>query len=150
MEVFDDTGLISAAVPTAWTDIEGASLVLDDGGSAPLLEVSPDLERYRTHWDTPGMRFSASPQLAGIAPATMIDARRPSDCDTTGPRPYDDGTFVGEVEVFTNCGEVGASLYVIGATNLAGDVGVIVSVQTVTAADSVAFEQIQRTFNIHS
>ena len=151
VEVFDDTGLISASLPSAWTDIDGASLVFgDDGESAPVLEASPNLERYRSHWDTPGMRFTASASLAGADPTTLIDVRRPSDCDTDGPQAYDDGVFAGEVEVFTNCGGTGSSLYVIGATNEAGDVGVIVSVQTVTADDVAAFDEIQRTFNIHS
>ena len=59
VQLVDDTGLLTVAVPDTWTDIDTVPGSTADG-AVPWISASPDLEVYETTFDVPGVRTSPS------------------------------------------------------------------------------------------
>ena len=148
MTIEDETGTISVTVPTAWADIDGSSTDLGDGSASPSVIASPSIADFQASWTTPGMEFLASPTLTQFTPGELLDLIAPTDCVTQGRNPYDDGFFVGEFEVFTDCGGSDTQYYAVASTSIDGAYGVVVAVQVVSDADLEALDNILGSFNV--
>jgi serine protease Do len=144
----DDTGTITVTVPTAWADVDGSSTDLGDGAASPSVVASPNIADYHATWTTPGMDFLASPALTQFTTGEMLDMVAPTDCTSQGRDAYDDGFFVGEFEVFADCGGTASQYYVVASTSADGAYGVLVAVQVVTDADLEALDNVLASFNI--
>src|SRR5688500_448961 len=55
VRVADDSGSISVAIPSTWTDVRTAGLLLDDGTTTPQLLASTDVATYEASFDVPGI-----------------------------------------------------------------------------------------------
>ena len=148
MSIEDDTGTITVSVPTAWSDVSGVSTDLGDGVGSPSIVASPSIADYNATWNTPGMEFLASPTLTQYSPGELLDIAAPTDCTSQGRDDYDDGFFVGQFEVFTDCGGTGTQFYVVASTSADGAYGVLVAVQVVSDADLEALDNVLGSFNI--
>ncbi len=148
MTVEDDTGTISVTVPTAWADVDGSSTDLGDGAASPSVVASPNIAEYHNSWTTPGLDFLASPTLTQFSTSEMLDMVAPPDCTSQGRDAYDDGFFVGEFELFTDCGGTATQYIVVASTSADGAYGVLVAVQVVTDADLEALDNVLASFNI--
>lgn len=146
--VEDDSGTITVSVPTVWSDVVGSPTDLGDGNASPTLIASPSIADYNATWSTPGMEFLASPTLTQFSSAELLDLAAPSECVSQGRSDYDDGFFVGQFEVFTDCGGTGTQLYVVASTSSDGSYGVLVAVQVVSDADLEALDSILGSFNV--
>jgi serine protease Do len=146
--ITDDTGTISVSVPTAWSDIDGAATDLGDGTASPSVVASPNIAEYHSTWTTPGMDFLASPALTQFTTSELLDTIAPTECVSQGRSAYDDGFFVGEYEVFTDCGGTATQYYVVSTTSADGAYGVVVAVQVVSDADLEALDAVLASFNI--
>ena len=51
--IADDTGQLSIAVPSTWTDQDVAPDINDDGSDRPLVAAAPDLDGFFTDWLAP-------------------------------------------------------------------------------------------------
>ena len=148
MTIEDDTGTISVAVPTSWSDVDGTSADLGDGTPSPSVIAAPDIASYESSWATPGMTFFASAALSQVPTGELLDAMAPVDCTSQGRNDYDDGFFVGQYEAFTDCGGSSTQYYVIATTSADGAYGVVVAVQVVSDADLEALDNVLASFNI--
>ncbi|WP_051062814.1 S1C family serine protease [Ilumatobacter nonamiensis] len=148
MSIEDDSGTITVSVPTAWNDVSGASTDLGDGLASPSIIASPSIAEYNATWTTPGMEFLASPTLTQYTAGELLDLAAPTECTSQGRDDYDDGFFVGQFEVFTDCGATSTQFYVVASTSNDGAYGVLVAVQVVSDADLDALDNILGSFNI--
>ena len=93
----DLTGTITISVPSSWTDVSLAEF----DPARRLIEATPDWYQYFV-LAAPGVVYRAYPEdrpaLEPLKTSVWLD-----DC-THGPvQTYDDGVFVGYIEVFDNC-----------------------------------------------
>ena len=148
MIIEDDSGTITVSVPTAWSDVNGSPTDLGDETASPSVIASPDIEQYNATWTTPGMEFLASPTLTQFSSGELLDIAAPTECTSQGRNDYDDGFFVGQFEVFTDCGGTDTQFYVVATASADGAYGVVVAIQVVTDADLEALDNILASFNI--
>lgn len=153
MTIYDDYDVIQVDVPDTWTDVNGAAWEIDGERMGAALSAAPDLDDfYSTSFATPGVFFAASAKLAQRYTADQYLDTLSSwtdYCTYDGRFDYDDGLYVGSYDSYSNCGDAGA-----GITNLVVKPAdnshlAFVQVQTVTAADELALEQIWNTFVAH-
>ncbi|MCA9972636.1 MAG: serine protease [Anaerolineales bacterium] len=146
--IFDDTGAIQMDVPDSWNDVNGAAWERDGQVLGAGLSASPDLDGFYGSFDVPGVFFGASARLAGqYTPDSYLDEIGGfSSCTYDDRYSYDDGVYVGVYDLFTDCSGSGASIINLAAIASDGSHLAFVQVQTVTAADDAAAEQIFNTF----
>jgi hypothetical protein len=147
VQLVDDTGRITVAVPETWTDIDTAPAVNADGSPQPYIAAAPDLDGFYETFDVPGVLYAAFPFQADGQ--TVIDQYGLStECDTVEVVPYDDGAFAGIAQTGTGCGPGDASWTMVVASPADQSMTAVVQVQTATAADSLAMETVLATFNL--
>jgi hypothetical protein len=136
--VSDDSGTISVALPSTWIDVETAGLPLDDGTTTPQLRASTDLTTFETSFSVPGFTIITAAPIPD--PQTFLTSSGLSGgCTSLSTEPYDDGVFVGFVQIGTSCGASGTWRMIVGNT-VDGATGVVIQLQTASPADQVAVD----------
>ena len=134
VRIVDDTRRIEVTVPTSWSDRETFPQMADDGGDRPKIAASPDIASMNAGWTTPGVWFGVVP--GPVDPAAWLRAYSFSSQCSRGPsEPFDNGTFVGTRDTWTNCGGGAAQVVQIGARTTDGSSGVFVQIQVPTPGD---------------
>jgi serine protease Do len=161
VKVTDDSGAISVEVPSTWTDIDGsawtAKWTLDNGSvynfSAASISASTDLAAYNSGYDTPGVFFAASTDLAKIGGyIQLLEGVRPwyqSDCTNKGTYDYKDTVYEGKYDVWIDCGpnnNMVVSLAVRPITDPTGFL-MLIEVKITSSADLDALDHILATFD---
>jgi serine protease Do len=146
--VQDDTGLLVVDVPTAWSELQTDTVTDDAGDEYAQIIAAPSVSGYLDTYDVPGMSIAID--LAGTKTIDdwLASSDFTGDCVTDGAEPYDDGLYVGSLQVWYGCGTTGAQLLVIAAGPPGEEFSVRVVVQALTDADYEAFDQIVRTFRV--
>ena len=147
IEFTDDSGAITVTAPAAWTDVNGLSWDYRElTAIGPALSVAPDLEAWVEGWATPGFFIAASTEL-GITPVELLaDEDFSGDCDYAGTEDYNDGFYVGLMDVWQNCGDEGSEFLVVAAQPPDGSYIVLVQIVEVTEADVGAADQVLLSF----
>lgn len=149
--VVDDSGTITVDVPVEWADLDTEPFVLDDGTPAPWIAASTSIDSlYSGTYDAPGMFMASFPEIdpANIATAIAEFAPAPGECGhDDGLTDYDDGAFIGQYQLWTDCGGVGAALVILIANANSGQGAIVVGTQLLTDADFDALDTIMATFN---
>lgn len=154
-----DTGTLTMEVPSGWSDTENGTWVDDKilGGSelGPYVVAAPDLDSYFDSWDTPGVWFSASRALVEKYPEKPVEQILDLDfmdysdsCEYEGTYAYDDGTYVGKEDVWTNCGDTGMMIHNIVALPPNGSHVAVVQIILDAEADHEAALRITETFDV--
>lgn len=140
--ITDDTGAITVDVPAEWADVDGRPTA--DG---PNLQAAPSIGGFVDGYATPGVMIQASRQYGGNVDA-VLDGLRLSPCGYSGREPYDDGVYVGKVDLYENCEGRETSVVHVAAVppNRAFTVQVIV--QLVSDRDADALEAIVASFDV--
>lgn len=143
--VTDDSESLQVEIPSEWSEVDGTPMEDDDGNLiGPRLMASPDLAGFAEDYATPGVAFLAT-EPADVD--EMLDEFAPAGCTSQGRNDYDDGIYVGQIELFSDCdGAPGAVVGLVAAQPESGDFNVLVDVQMVTAADQQAYEKISERF----
>lgn len=144
----DDSESIFVEVPVDWGDIVG--LPWDVGGDlvGPAITVSPSVDAWINTWGTPGVFIAASREFPGNISELLDDNDFTGTCVFEERTDYDDGLFVGEMDVWSNCGDEGSSFLVISAVPPDDDFIVLVQIVIVSDADWDAADNVIRTFNV--
>ena len=145
VRVSDDSGSISVAIPSTWTDVQTAGLVLDDGTTTPQLLASTDVATYEASFDVPGISITLYAPLAD--PQSSLTSMALAGCTFT-TEPYSDGRFTGVAQVGTSCGRGEATWKMIVANTVDGTTGVVISLQTASPADQAAIDTALQTLVI--
>lgn len=149
LTVIDDTGTLSVEVPTSWTQTETAP---SESGT-PFLLAGPDLTAY----------LSTDPAVALGVPAVLIrsttEITEPAgsiafisgvlagECTPKELQPYDDGLYVGSMQVFSDCGGT-ATFKVFIVASPPSQIGTITVVMQAQSADDPALALILGSFRI--
>ena len=147
VQLVDDTGLLTVAVPDAWTDIDTVPGSTADG-PVPWISASPDLALFESSFDVPGVRYIAVPFTDDPASLVTEFGLPEGACTDLEVTPYDDGLFVGVVQVGTSCGASGTASWLLVAASPADQAfTALVQIQAATSADDEAMSTILQTFN---
>ena len=139
VRVTDDSGSISVAIPSTWTDVQTAGLALDDGTTTPQLIASTDVASYEASFDVPGISIVAAAPIAD--PQSIVTSNGlTGGCATFTTEPYSDAAFTGVAQIGTSCGRTGGSWKMIVGNTIDGTTGVVISLQTASPADQLAID----------
>ena len=143
VNVSDDSGSISTDVPAEWTDIDGAP----NPDFGPSLYAAPNLDEFQSTFTTPGVIIEAtsSMDMTGINP-TLDEIDFSDSCTYEGRIPYSDPLYAGSLDTWSNCGGVGAIVFVLGVTPADGSYLARILIQAVDERDLAAADQILSTF----
>ncbi len=146
VEVADDTGAITVTVPAEWSDTLGAEWNFDDEFIGPALGAAPSLDGFFNTWGTPGVFIAASDRLP-ISRAELLDREDFSGpCEFVERLDYDDGLYVGEFDLWENCGDEGSTFLVVAAEPPGGFFTILVQIVIVDDRDIAAADEIINTF----
>jgi len=119
VEVTDDSGLLSMSVPAEWSEVSGVPWNYDDETVGYSIVASPDIQGWYDTWDVPGVFFGASETLrARLDPTGLLDEGPydfSADCTYDGRYDYEDPLYVGQYDLWIDCGGTGAILIVLAA-----------------------------------
>jgi serine protease Do len=136
--IYDETGTMSMDVPTSWSDVVSGPWEVNGETVGLSLAAAPDYDSWLSTWGTPGVRLMASADLAGLySPDEFIAALEgwESDCDTSELFDYDDGMYFGVYELWTGCGDTGASFVRLAANPADGSYLVYVEMIAISEQD---------------
>jgi hypothetical protein len=112
----------------------------DDGSDRPKISASPDIDAMNSGWVTPGVWFGVVPAPADPA-AWLTGYSFASQCSPGPSEPFDNGTFAGTKDTWTNCGGGTTQIVQVGARTADGSSGVFVQIQ-VPHPDDPALTQV--------
>lgn len=147
-QVSDDTGSIVVEVPVEWGDTIGVSWEFNGELVGPALGAAPDYAAWQGGWETPGVFIAASSAL-DLTVDQLLDANDfAGTCSYVDRIEYDDGVYVGSMDIYESCADVGTDFLVIAA--LPPDASFITLVQLVIVSDADwdAADQVVRTFTV--
>jgi serine protease Do len=149
VEYSDDSGSITVTAPAAWSDVVGEPWRFGElTNIGPAFSAAPDRQAWLDGWETPGFFIAASTEL-GLSPAEFLaDQDFSGSCDFAGTEDYNDGYYVGLMDVWQNCGVAGSEFLVVAAQPPDGAYLVLVQIIEVTDADVGAADQIFLSFFI--
>ncbi len=153
MTITDDSQLITVDVPVEWFDIDGRVWETDLATGTfeligPALSASPDIAGFSGGWDTPGVFIGASAMIP-MSVEQLLDTTWFGDtCIYDGRFEYDDGSYTGLYDVYTDCAGTGNVFLVIVAEPPEQTWMALVQIQALTEADLVAADQITATFTV--
>lgn len=144
----DDTGVLVVDIPREWAEVATETIALDGGAELPQIVAAPDLDAYLETYEVPGMSFAVDREGSIGIDEFLASSDFGADCTTEGPEPYEDGLYRGRVEYWTDCGERGAVIVVIGAQPPGGEFTLRVVAQVLSESDVEALDTIVRTFRV--
>lgn len=117
MVVTDDYEALQLEIPNWWNDIDGAPWVYDGEVVGASIWAAPDLEGFITTWDTPGVRFDVSDDLATqLGYVQFLDNRREEMldfCELDSREDYEDQLYRGKYDLYNKCGGPGGPWYMV-------------------------------------
>jgi hypothetical protein len=142
--VVDDLGVLTVAVPTDWTDVNGLPFTTDAGQEWASISVSTDIQGYLDSWSVPGLEIAAT-STSGVTDDGLLGLLASitelyGSCETIVKQesPYNDSVFTGYESVFEGCGTDNTSAFAITATNAAGTQAIFVRAQITSDLDANA------------
>jgi hypothetical protein len=142
--LIDDTGLIAAAVPNAWTQVATAPVPNEDGTPRAYIAAAPDLVSFLGTFEDPGMQYTAFP----FAPDPLVLLEQyglRSGCESLEVRTYEDPVFTGAIQIGTGCGSQAMTWRMVAANPENEAFTAVVQIQT---TDEEEADNILLTFNI--
>ena len=147
VQLTDDTGTITVAVPNTWTDTSTLPFANDAGVTIPRITAATDYQVFHDTFDAPGLEYVAlpyDPDQQGV----MTDFGLTSGCSTDEVQPYNDGAFVGLHGIWTDCGPTSVAewhqLVVSPADN---SHTLVLQIQITSAAELTVLQNILDSFN---
>jgi hypothetical protein len=98
----DDTGRLSLAVPSTWTDVESVTGMNDNATDRPRLAAATDLDAFYSDWLISGAEVIAFPFMSD--PSVLLrNLGYAGQCNDGGVQSVDNGTFNGLMQTWTAC-----------------------------------------------
>ena len=141
--VSDDSGAVSVSVPVEWSDTNGAP----NEAFGPSIYAAPDLDGFLNTWEVPGVILEVSGDLGADSIGTALDEIGPAGaCTNDGRFPYEDPLYIGEYDLWSDCGGVGTTVITLAVTPHDGSYLIRLGAQIVTDRDLDALDQIMNSF----
>ncbi len=142
----DDSGTLTMEVPVEWRDVDGSAWLLDGEEIGLSLTAATSVADFNNTWDTPGAFFGVSDQFDLTTDELLDSFDYSDDCTYDSRSEYSDSVYTGSYDLWTNCGETGSSLVVVGVQPEDASYLALVLVQVVGDADLDALDRIMNTF----
>ncbi len=141
--VNDDSGLITVSVPAGWA-VDGS----ENPNFGPSVWASPDLQGFVDTWDVPGIVVESAPNRPASDIPVLLQERADfgNSCEDLGQEDYDDGFYVGTLQIYGNCGGTETFYVILAAAPIDADYLVRVEIQAVDARDLEAGDEALATF----
>ena len=153
--VTDDTRALQVDIPGEWADVDGSPWIDNGDTIGAALSAAPELDQFWDSWIGSGMYFYVSDafdRLGGYV--QLLDHYRTGyeeDCVDGGRYEFQDLSYKGEYDVFTQCGgENGPMLLILAAVPKDDPQAflVFIGVQVTKEADLDAVDHVLRTFKV--
>jgi uncharacterized RDD family membrane protein YckC len=144
-DVTDEQGVITVELPGEWSDV-GA---VENPDVASSIHAAPDLQRFRSGWDVPGIIIDVAPREGSDdIPAIMKQLGPAGQCTTEGRDTHETDKYIGRIERWSSC--AGGDTRAVTAAVATTDGRALVSVfgQAVDDRDVEAIERALRTLEI--
>jgi serine protease Do len=122
--IADDSDVIAMEVPSSW-EYDGSpwesTWAIGNNEypfTAQTLTASPDVQGYTDNWDVPGIFIATSEDWGDLGGyANLLEGVQPfyTDCRPNGNQKYDDGTYEGQVQMYSKCGGTDGNVLVLAA-----------------------------------
>lgn len=137
--VTDDSGTLRVRVPSRWSQV-ATQIDEDDGEQVPSIVASPDPKSFLEGWSAPGVTYFASARMFALgsdrAVAKLaIDAEAPKHCTAQPRKTFVRGGYRGTAQLWTRCGETGASLHILVVSMNRARYSLVLETQALTRAD---------------
>jgi serine protease Do len=134
--VYDSESLVTIQVPIEWDDREAGPWEEYDRIVGSSIIASSDLAGWRSEWGVPGVFVGVSSELAadGVLPADYLGELELADCTLAEELHYDDGLYVGEFNVWSDCG--GTATMFIDWAALDASASYLISAQFTVASEA--------------
>ncbi len=154
-QITDDTGAITAEVPSSWTDVASGTFTTSNGDEVgPAMGASTDRERWVDTFEVPGMYLAASAELAERYPddvedRVLDDNDQSGRCEYEGRQDdYSDGKYTGKYDIYTNCDGTGNEYHVLAAVPEDRSFVVLLQSTVTSDGDREAEQRILDTFDV--
>ena len=146
--VEDDTGTLTIEVPEEWDDLDTfVPLVDGEGNNLPGTGIvaSPDLD-VLFDYEVPGVTLAVTTDTTNVTIDGLLQSNAEgfaTDCTPESDgNEYDDGFYLGEFDVYSDCAASGAGIVVLAANS--PDDGYVISLVGIvfTQADLIALDEI--------
>lgn len=148
--VTDDSGQLSMSIPREWTDVRGLPWEFDGELVGFSIAAAPDLDGWYTTWGVPGVFFAASESLRSQYDATDLlnldDYDFSLECVYDGRYSYEDPLYVGEYDLWVDCGGTGSILIVLTAEPFDSSFVILLQAVAVYEEDLDAIDTVLDTF----
>ncbi len=139
----DDQGLITVSIPAQWAEVDGSP----NPNFGPSIWASPDLQGFLDSWDVPGIVVESAPDRSASEIDLLLQERDFSEqCEDLGAEPYDDGLYVGTLQIYGSCGGTDTYYIILAAAPNNADYLVRVEVQAPSQRDLEAADEALATF----
>jgi serine protease Do len=143
VSISDDSGTIITDVPAEWSQTDGTPLA--DVG--PSLVASPDLQSFFDTFLTPGVDIVATAnRTSADIDASLDEIDFSGSCTYVGREPYSDVLYTGSLDTYTDCGGIGAVVFVLAVSPADGTYLARLVIQAVEERDLDAADQILASF----
>jgi hypothetical protein len=138
--VTDDSKTIQMNVPQEWNGIVSSPWELNDEVVGIDITVSPNINDFWSSFATPGIFLGVSKTLVEeVDEIEFLDVISEGgygdDCSYAGRDGYEDGLHTGVYDFYTDCGEVGATLFLLVITPSDRSHMVLIIFQAMTEED---------------
>ncbi len=161
----DNTGKLSVEVPEEWSAVDGTAWDFRGGKIGLSIVATTDLDTWYRHNyyhdssegidETPGVLFGASKSLVDKYPEdteeqilSLQEYDYSGTCEYDDSYEYDDGTYRGKYNRWTNCGDTGAEALVLAALPEDRSYVVVIQVMAGSEADQEAQKHVLDTFKV--
>lgn len=152
IDLSDPWSLLSVKVPVPWTDQRAGLWTIDDEVVGIRLMAAPDLDGFENDWNTPGLFYGVSAQLAQtLTVEEGLDSIDFKESCTYGDRfAYEDSLFTGAYDLWVNCGGMENYFMVLVTTpKVNSDVLMLLQVQTGNSQPEKTFDLVTSSFNLN-
>lgn len=133
--VTDQTGRVSVAAPSSWTDVADAPRLNDDFSERPFVAVAPDVDAYFSDWEAPGLEVTAFPYRPD--PYTIIRNQGwPDDCLDGGLYSLTVRGLTGLLQMWSNCGGTSSRIVAVAVSPASQSATAYMEVQLPTSDNS--------------
>lgn len=149
--VTDDSGALTMEVPVEWSDVSSGAWSFQNEEVGASLSAATDIQAWQDTYDVPGVFMGASRALIGEYSEEefldLPDNDFSDSCTYGGRESYDDGTYAGVLDRWTDCDGTGAEFVNIAATTDSRAFLVLVQINS-PSGDTAGRDLVTRTFQV--
>ncbi|BDZ46653.1 hypothetical protein [Naasia aerilata] len=149
--VSDDTGTLTAELPSRWSDIDGAPYTDEAGAEFAALAASSDLDTFFSVWVEAGVELRAAGESGRYSPEDLLhSAAIDADqyCTLRESGDYDQDGLSGQYAYYTDCGPSASRFAVVVGAKDGWREPVSFSAVLVTEQDAVDWTRVLATASL--